>query len=399
MNEKNSRASPKVVIALSTIITLLVWTSVLVAWRIPAEAATLTSMSDTLSDSDLNVASNHTIKFTTPTGVSAGGIVDYHFPTAVTEFSSSSIQALGIEDFDFVIGSSEMTVTSTFGGCSGASIVGVTTTISAASSTVRVEICTSNSIAASASTTLEIGTNATASSSGNSQITNPSAAGSYQITIAGSQTDSGAFRVAIIDDVTVTAAVATSFTFTISAVNAGISCAGITTSAASTATTIPFGTLSTSASSTICQTLAVTTNAANGFTVTVQADQTLTSANGADIDYFVNGNATSVPSTWTAPAGTLGSEATYGHWGVTTEDSNLSTDTGSSTDAFVSGSNYRYVGNLSSARRIFAHTGPADGSTANQGSTKIAVSVQVSTLQEAAADYTATLTYIATPTF
>ncbi len=393
----NTFASRQTMIAISTLITLLAWSVFFALFVHPAEGATLTSMSDTLSDSDLNVASNHTVKFTTPTGISAGQIIFYTFPTSVAsnEFSSSSITALGIEDFDFVIGSTEQTVTSTFSGCSGANTVGVTTTVSTASTTIQVEICTSNSAAASASTTLEVGTNATAGgSSGNSQITNPSVAGSYTITIGGTQTDSGSLRVAIIDDVTVTATVGTSFTFTIAGVSSTVACAGVTTSATSTATTIPFGTLSTTASSTLCQTLTVSTNSTNGFTVTVFANQTLTSGNGDDIDYFQNGNATSVPSIWTAPSATLGSEATYGHWGISSEDVNLDTDTGSSTDAFVSGSTYKYVGNFSSARNVFGHTGPV-----NSTSTKVAVAVEISALQEAANDYTATLTYIATPTF
>ena len=380
-------------ITLSIAITLIVWTAAVGFWIHPVEGANLTSISDTLSDSDLNVASNHTIKFTSPTGVSAGEIIDYHFPTAVTEFSSSSIQALGIEDFDFVIGSSEMTVTSTFGGCAGASIVGVTTTISAASSTVRVEICTSNSVGASASTTLEIGTNATASSTGNSQITNPTSAASYEILIAGSQTDTGKLRVAIIDDVTVTATVSTSFTFTIAGINSSTACVGDTTDITSTATTIPFGTLTANTSSTACQKLTVSTNASNGFIVTVQADSAFVSGSGDDIDFFRNGDAIENPVSWTAPSSTAGSEATYGHWGVTTSDGDLATDTGSSTDSF---GQYNYSGSFtsSSPRNIMGSTGPVNASTTDVGFT-----VEIGSLQEAGSDYTATLTYIATPTF
>ena len=380
-------------VAWSVLVTLLAWTVIFGFSARPARGATLTSISDTLSDSDTGVASNHTIKFTTPSAIAAGKIIDYHFPTAATEFSSSSIQALGVEDFDFVIGSSEMTVTSTFGGCAGASIVGVTTTISAASSTVRVEICTSNSVTANASTTLEIGTNATASSTGNSQITNPSTANSYEINIAGTMTDSGAFRVAIIDDVTITASVDTSLTFSISGINSGQSCVGATTNATSTATTITFGTLSTTASSTACQQLSVSTNAANGFVVTIQADQALRSGNGADIDFFRNGDANATPVSWTAPSSTVGSEATYGHWGITTDDANLTTDTGLAADDFGT---YNYAGNFASTtpRNIFAHTGPVNATT-----TKVGIAVQIGALQEAADDYTAILTYIATPTF
>ncbi|OGG40812.1 hypothetical protein A3A21_01110 [Candidatus Jorgensenbacteria bacterium RIFCSPLOWO2_01_FULL_45_25b] len=391
----------KTFLAIGLSVSLAVWTVMFGFQAQKAEGATLKTISDTLSDSDLGVGANHTVRLTTPTGIAAGLTITYNLPsvTTTTGFASSSVIALGLLDFDFMIGTTEQTVT-TPGGCSGATTVGIATSTTAATSTITVTICTSNSVSAGVSTTLRIGTNAVTGGTGTHQITNPSTAGSYEITIAGTQTDSGSLQVAIIDDVTVTASVNTSFTFTISGVNSGTSCAGVTASATSLSTSTPFGTLSTTVSSTLCQTLAVTTNAKNGFTVTVQADQTLTSASGADIDLFVDGNATSVPSTWVAPAGTLDSEATYGHWGISTEDSNLSTDTSSSSDAFVSGSNYKYVGDfVAHARSIFAHTGPADGSTADKGTTKVAISVQIGALQEAANDYTATITYVATPVF
>ncbi len=381
-------------VAWSVLVTFIAWTVIFGFSARLARGATLTSMSDTLSDSDTGVASNHTIKFTTPTGVSAGQTITYTFGTATTTtgFSSSSIAALGLEDFDFVIGSTEQSVTST-ASCSGATTVRITTSTSASTSSITVEICTSNSVAASASTTLEVGTNATSGGTGNSQITNPSTAGSYEITVGGTMTDSGALRVAIIDDVNITATVGTSLTFSISGVNSGESCVGATTNATSTATAITFGTLSTAASSTACQQLSVSTNAANGFVVTVQADQTLRSGNGADIDFFRNGDADATPVAWVTPSSTLGTEATYGHWGVTTADTNLSTDTGVAADNFGT---YNYAGNFASStpRNIFAHTGPANATT-----THVGITIQIGALQEAANDYTAILTYIATPTF
>ena len=139
------------------------------------------------------------------------------------------------------------------------------------------------------------------------------------------------------------------------------------------------------------QSLAVTTNATNGFIVTVIQDQNLTSATGADIDKFKDGAATSVPTAWTAPLGTLGSEATYGHFGVTSEDATLTAG-----DEFGS---QLYAGNLATAREVFMHNGPSDGTTANQGYTEVAYEVEITSLQEAGTDYTSTLTYVATPSF
>lgn len=46
-----------------------------------------------------------------------------------------------------------------------------------------------------------------------------------------------------------------------------------------------------------------------------------------------------------------------------------------------------------------ATNGPADGSTAHQGRTRVGYKIQIGSLQEAGTDYTNTLTYVATPTF
>ena len=48
---------------------------------------------------------------------------------------------------------------------------------------------------------------------------------------------------------------------------------------------------------------------------------------------------------------------------------------------------------------LAVHTGPTDGTTTGQGTTRVGYTAEVSSLQEAADDYQATLTYVATPTF
>jgi hypothetical protein len=58
-----------------------------------------------------------------------------------------------------------------------------------------------------------------------------------------------------------------------------------------------------------------------------------------------------------------------------------------------------YAGNIGTARTVFSHTGPADGSTANKGQTRVAIKIQITALQEAATDYNNRLMYVATPTF
>ncbi|MEK9152321.1 MAG: hypothetical protein AAB692_03050 [Patescibacteria group bacterium] len=236
---------------------------------------------------------------------------------------------------------------------------------------------------------LEIGTNATFGTAGTNQITNTTA-GSYAIALGGTLGDSASLRIAIVDAVTVTASVDTSLTFTVAGKTSGtVNGEGTSCDAAATATALPFGTLTAGTPKVLCQTLSVTTNAGSGFTVTVVQNQNLLSANGADIDLFKDGAATAVPTAWTTPLGTLDTETTYGHYGITSEDD-------LNTDEFGTA---LYAGNLATSRAIFSHTGPADGSTANKGQTNVAIKAQITALQEAATDYTNRLMYVATPTF
>ncbi|NBV76676.1 hypothetical protein EBR66_00710 [bacterium] len=209
--------------------------------------------------------------------------------------------------------------------------------------------------------------------------------------IGGTQDNSGETRVAILSNVTVTASVDTSFTFTVAGVASGASVNGDTTST-TTATAIGFGTLVPTVPVIAAQDLTVTTNAVNGFSVTVQEDQNLTSANGADIDLFKDGNENVAPTTWTSPTNTLGQEKTYSHLGISSEDATLTAG-----DEFGTS---LYAGNFgSTTRQVFYHNGPANGSTANIGATRVGYKIEIASLQEAANDYINRITYVATPVF
>ena len=69
---------------------------------------------------------------------------------------------------------------------------------------------------------------------------------------------------------TVTLTVDPTLTFTVNGVSSGQACNGATSTQPSTATTIPFGTVSSAANSIVCQDLQISTNATNGFTVFVR---------------------------------------------------------------------------------------------------------------------------------
>jgi hypothetical protein len=346
-----------------------------------AEAANVTTFSNTLSDSTPAVASDHSITFDTPTGVVAGGTIVLTFNAGF-----SGINSLAFGDLDFDIEGADTTLAATASGADwGVTVSATTITLTSDSGVVD----------AGDTVTILIGENATGGGA-NSQITNPST-GSYEVNVTAGSADSGETRVAIVDSVTVTATVDTIFTFTVNGTAAGTDVNGIgvdATGGSTTATTIPFGELIGGTASTAAQKLEVTTNASNGFVVTVAVDQQLTSSNGADIDGFTDGSYTSTPIAWTPPSATLGQENEYGHWGVTSNDTTL---TALLNDLYTGGENF--VSASTTPVEVFRHSGPADGSTLGTGTADVLFKIEVTNLQEAADDYTATLTYVATPVF
>lgn len=354
---------------------ILLWSIGLPSIRF-AEAASVTSYSDTLSNSAPSQASNHTITFTTPTGVA-------NTETITIDFSDGPfvVGSVDFTDIDVATTSGEFDLAA---DCTGSEMASA----AFSGTTLTITMCSGDGglIAANGTTTIEIGSNATFQTTGDQQLTNP-AAGSYQLPITAGSVDTGETRVAIVSTVNVTASVDTFFTFTVGGVGAGQTVNGTTTGGVTTSTLIPFGELQTGSASTAAQDLTVVTNARNGFTVTVTSDGQLDSLNGADIDGFRNGTYDATPQAWEAPAGTLGSENTYGHWGITSDD----TDVFAATETYVSASTTPVT--------IYTHDGPTDGTTTGEGTTRVGYTAQISPLQEAATDYTAVLTYVATPVF
>src|SRR3989338_7250881 len=298
--------------ALTAVVTfaIILWFVGVPSFR--AEAANVTTFSNTLSDSAPVVVSNHTLTFVTPTGLAAGETLSIDFGTT----SFSGIGSLVAQDIDLNASGTERTLID--GAASGASW-------------------------------------------------------------------------------NVTAAVETIFDFTVTAVNSGGTVNGDTITSTSSVDAIPFGILTADEAKTAAQDLQVNTNAANGFVITVQVDQQLTSATGADIDGYVEGAFTTTPTFWSGPTPLLGDDDTYGHWGITTNDSTIYEDLGNHFD--VGGSGRMYVSASTTPVEVFRNDGPADGTTDGLGLTRVGYTVEVSPLQEAGDDYTATLTYVATPVF
>jgi hypothetical protein len=370
-------------VAMTVGITLLLWSTGLPTIFRFAEAASITNASDTLSSSAPNSTADHTIEFTTPNGMAVGETLTVTFPTGATEFVMGSV---GEDDVDILVnGSSSSTAASAAAGVWGVSVAGGVITFTTP---------TDSGVASATPIMVRIGSHAVTSGTGSNQITNPSALTSHEIDIGGTMQDSGHVRIAIVDQVAVSASVNTSLTFTVSGVASEqvVNGSPTTTATATTPTTLPFETLDSGGESkTLAHDLAVSTNAANGYTVTVEQTGDLQSATGATIDGFIDGAYTTTPSPWQAPGELIGNPDTYGHWGLTSSDGTTTRTAEFGSDQWVSGSTTPIV--------IMGHTGPSDGSAAGIGAARIGYQIQITPLQEAGDDYTTTLRYIVTPTF
>jgi hypothetical protein len=364
-------------IALVLGLAIFLWATGAPSWLPFARAAALTTISDTLSDSDLSATSDHAWAFTTTAALDQNDTIVFTLDPTTSLFLINNLSSAD------VTGESGLDVVAACGGGSNE------LTMATTSVTITLTVCAGDTIAAGAKTlTFD-----------NARIRNPGVADSYimrvRTTNDGSTTrDQADTRVVILDDVLVTASVDTIFEFTVAGVAANQTIngdSGTTTAITTTATALPFGTLQPGEDKLLAQQLTVETNAAGGFTVTVVQDQVLTSATGADIDNFIDGGNTPTPAAWQSPAGTLGSENTYGHFGVTSEDSTLSAG-----DEFGTA---LYAGNINTPREVFYHDDVADASTAHIGLTRVGYKIEIDSLQEAGSDYTMTLTYVATPRF
>jgi len=153
-----------------------------------AHAAGLTNISDTMTRLKVTTAANHTIVFTTASGIDVADTVTLTFQ------SDFDVSAVVVGDV-------------TIGGNAPASatVLGQVVTITADADTT---------VAPAGTATIVIG---------NNHITNATTAGSKKIDIAGTFGDSGSLAVSILTDeqVVVTASVDPSFSFTVSDVTVG----------------------------------------------------------------------------------------------------------------------------------------------------------------------------------
>jgi len=341
----------------------------------PARAGSCTKERDVLSDSTPSTVSNHTIYFVTPTGVESS--TDTITITFASGFDLAT-NSVAFGDMDLAVDND--------GNCDGSwtdKTLAATATTNVWGAAVASQVvtftpptnATTGEITAGYCVQIEIGTNA---SGGSNRIINPTA-GVKSIDIAGNFGDTGSMKVAIISGVSVTATVAESLTFTISAVASG-TVNGATINVATTdGVSVPFGTLSTSANSIAAHDLLTTTNATNGYTTTTQYNQKLRIDASNDIDDHSGTNAS--PSSFSS----AGTEA----FGYTTNDSSLGTGT---VDRFTSGGGNKWAAFTTSPLEV------AYSSTAASETTRIGYQAGISTTTPAGS-YSTTVTYICTPTY
>lgn len=176
----------------------------------------------------------------------------------------------------------------------------------------------------------------------------------------------------------VSATVDASLSFAVAGTSSGTSCNGASSNVTTTATTVPFGTVTTSTNKIGVQNLTVTTNAGNGYTVSTRYTGLLVSGSN-DINNHSGSNAS--PTAFSA----AGTEA----YGYTTNDSSLGTGT---PDRFTSTPNVWAAFSTSNAEVAYSNAAVSSQTTCVGQQVGIGGTT-------AAGTYTTNVIYTATPVY
>jgi hypothetical protein len=260
-----------------------------------AMAASLTTLSDTLSTVKTGIVANHTIVFTTPTGIAAAATLVLTFDNSTSIPGSFDFQDMDLKD-DGV----DVTLAGTPSGATWGAV--------RTSGTVITFTNGSGAVAAGSVVTILLGTNASSGGAGVHQITNGSV-GTTKLVFSGSFGDTGTLAMAIIanDVVSVTATVDPTISFSLGSNSVGL------------------GTLTTGAAGTGSHTVSAATNASGGFSITYNGDTLKSGANSiaayssaisspGTAGFGINLKANATPSVGANPttnAGTCGIAANY----------------------------------------------------------------------------------------
>jgi hypothetical protein len=196
-------------------------------------------------------------------------------------------------------------------------------------------------------------------------------------------------RVALVENVDVTAQVDPIFDFTVSGIASTTSTTYGAITTDSSTSTINYGILPVGTAQTAAQGLQVKTNARQGFNVTVVSDQPFESQNGAIIDGVP---ASGSPVVWPAIPANVNDDTTWGYIGLSSDDATVNG---------ISFAGQAYTGQFvrGTATSIFSNASSTAGVGQGLGTTTVYYRTEISPLQEAATDYHMNLIYVATPTF
>ena len=228
-------------------------------------SALLSPLSDAQSSLKISSLSDHVISFVTPSGVLAGQAISVTFPIEY------SLGAFSVTHVDLATSSSAACssfsdvplATSALGLTWGASQSGQTVTFTSDTDVIPPNRCIQ----------IRIGSTATVGGQGVAYISNPATVGIYGVTLGGSFGDTGTISETILTDdtVLVSGIVSQAFSFSISTTTIYFGILG-STGAKFASSTNALG----DTTETIAHTISVSSNAASGFTLSVQG-QTLTS--------------------------------------------------------------------------------------------------------------------------
>lgn len=363
-----------------------------------AKAADVTSRKDVIADSRPSTRANHTISFT----LTASNAVDEGDTLTLTFDSAFDTSSVTEDEVDITDDGVDLTTAANCAGAEQASVA-------MAADVLTITICAGDggAIAASSAVVIEIGANATASGTGvaNNRIQNPAlsactgASSVCGITIGGTFGDAGDMKVAIISGVTVSATIDETLTFSVNAVTTG-NCPDFDNTAGNevgtTATTVPYSTISTETFYDACQDLRVGTNASGGYSVTVQETDQLTSGANQIADGTCDGACSdSAENQWATASNNgfgycMDDQATFGD-GSATADAGWGTNGCDDADTY-----FKTIADAGASETAQAIMSSATGVSDDRSFVGLRLTADAA---QAAGTYTTTIVYIATPTY
>lgn len=356
------------------------------SYSTPAHAVTVTSLSDTLSDSRPTVLANHDIKFKMDAATTIANT-----ETLAIKFTGFTVGVGTLVQADFAVNHDADGVGS-YTALTPTTHYTIATVNAGADPVVTITFTTLGATAIDTDKYMEV-----VFTNGTTKLPNPSA-GSYTVDIDQSTFgDTGQVQVAVFAGQTTTLAVSASLTVTISPVTASQAVNGATTSVETTATTFPFGTMVVNTDKIGALDIAVSTNAAEGYTTSIKwfgtgTNDGLTSGLN-NCDAFTNGSATNAdPKAWAAgtnPSGT-GANVNTCWYGYTTNDATLGTGTAG---RFTATGGDKWAPFDTTAYEVAYNSVPVNAET-----TRVGHKVEVNALQPMGS-YTGVTEYITTAIF